>query len=221
MISIWKNAFLNRNVYVDFEYDDLKGEKTDPFREIYDSHGAPLQFMVDSSETLKRDVAKKWGFKKKRSCYSIEVTKDDLISHENRTIKICEASFGDEIFENFSKIYFDYYRNVHEDINPLSASFNEFKEILPEKIYFNRDDGLSFLFIEKNEIAYVYSDNLENAGDFFRAVVEKMFCDYDTIFFEADDVDECAMQLKSIFSGGLADVFETWIYDLSKVNKYN
>lgn len=46
-----------------------------------------------------------------------------------------------------------------------------------------------------------------------------MFCDYDTIFFETDDVDECAMRLKNIFSGGLKYVFETWIYDLGEVNK--
>lgn len=218
MIRTWKNAFHNRNIYIDFEYEDLKGEKTDPFHEIYNAHGVPLQFMVDSSETFKRVVAKTWGFKKMRSCYSLEVTKDDLISHENRTIKICEANLEDEIYENFSKIYFDYYRNSHEAINPVSASFNEFKEILPDKIYFNQDGGMSFAFIENNEIAYVYSDNLELAEDFFYTVVEKMFCEYDTIFFEADDVDECAMRLKNIFSSGVKDVFETWIYDLEDVN---
>ena len=96
----------------------------------------------------------------------------------------------------------------------MSASFNEFKEILPEKIYFSRDDGMSFAFIQNNEIAYVYSDNLEIAEDFFRSVAEKMFCDYDTIFFEADDVDECAMRLKNIFSSGVKEVlrrgFTTW-----------
>lgn len=75
--------------------------------EIYNSRGAPLQFMVESSETFKRDVAKKWGFKKMRSCYSLEVTKDDLISRGNRTIEICEANSEDEIYEDFSKIYFD------------------------------------------------------------------------------------------------------------------
>lgn len=218
MIRTWKNAFHNRNVYIDFEYEDLKDKKTDPFREIYNAHGVPLQFMVDSSDTFKRNIAKTWGFKKMRSCYSLEVTKDDLISHENRTIKICEANLEDEIYENLSKIYFDYYRSSHEAINPVSASFNEFKEILPDKIYFNQDDGVSFAFIEKNEIAYVYSDNLEIAEDFFRTVAEKMFCEYDTIFFEADDVDECAMRLKNIFSSGVNDVFETWIYDLEDVN---
>lgn len=216
MIRTWKNAFHNRNVYIDFEYEDLKDKKTDPFLEIYNSHGVPLQFMVDSSDTFKRNIAKTWGFKKMRSCYSLEVTKDDLISHENRTIKISEANLEDEIYENISKIYFDYYRSSHKAINPVSASFNEFKEILPDKIYFNQDDGMSFAFIEKNEIAYVYSDNLEIAGDFFRTVAEKMFCDYDTIFFEADDVDECAMRLKNIFSCGVKDVFETWIYDLEE-----
>lgn len=48
-----------------------------------------------------------------------------------------------------------------------------------------------------------------------------MFCDYDTIFFKADDVDECAMRLKNIFSCGVKDVFETWIYDLGEANKAN
>lgn len=48
-----------------------------------------------------------------------------------------------------------------------------------------------------------------------------MFCDYDNIFFEADDVDECAMRLKNIFSSVVKDVFETWIYDLGEANKAN
>lgn len=48
-----------------------------------------------------------------------------------------------------------------------------------------------------------------------------MFCEYDTIFFEADDVDECAMRLKNIFSSGVKEVFETWIYDLGEANKAN
>ena len=48
-----------------------------------------------------------------------------------------------------------------------------------------------------------------------------MFCDYDTIFFEVDDVDECAMRLKNIFSIGVKEVFETWIYDLGEANKAN
>ena len=107
MIRTWKNAFHNRNVYVDFEYEELKDKKTDPFLEIYNSYDVPLQFMVDSSDTLKRDVAKMWGFKKMRLCYSLEVTKDDLILQENRTIEICEANSEDEIYEDFSKIYFD------------------------------------------------------------------------------------------------------------------
>lgn len=64
-------------------------------------------------------------------------------------------------------------------------------------------------------------DNLEIAEDFFRRVAEKMFCDYDNIFFEADDVDECAMRLKNIFSSGVKEVFETWIYDLGEANKAN
>ena len=123
--------------------------------EIYNSRGAPLQFMVDTSDTLKRDVAKMWGFKKMRLCYSLEVTKDDLILQENRTIEICEANLEDEIYENLSKIYFDYYRNSHEAINPVSASFKEFKEILPEKIYYSREGGMSFAIIQNNEIAYV------------------------------------------------------------------
>lgn len=90
-----------------------------------------------------------------RSCYSLEVTKDDLILQENRTIEICEANLEDEIYENLSKIYFDYYRNSHEAINPVSASFKEFKEILPEKIYYSREGGMSFAIIQNNEIAYV------------------------------------------------------------------
>ncbi len=34
-------------------------------------------------------------------------------------------------------------------------------------------------------------------------------------FFEADDVDASAMHLKNIFSGGVDEITETWIYNIN------
>lgn len=50
-----------------------------------------------------------------------------------------------------------------------------------------------------------------------------MFCDYDTIFFEADDVDECAMRLKIFFLAEskrfLRRGFTTWEKRIKQIFK--
>ena len=194
MIRTRKNPFHNTNVYIDFDNDDMLDVNKNPFIVIYETYRAPLQIMLDDSNTEKRDFIEKWGFKKMRTCYSLEVSKEDMLEHCERNINLKCAKEGDESYERLAKLYYDYYKKTHEAINPLTVDFNEFKEVLTDTVYYNDDDSdIELAFVEENEIAYVYVSSLSKASGFYQSVLEKLFDEYEEIFFEADDVDESAM----------------------------
>lgn len=215
MIKTKKNPFHNQNLYIDFDLEDIKNINIDTFRKISEENHAPLQMMLDSKDTVKRNFIKEHGFKRARVCYSMTVRKSDMLSKDISGLKLLHAKEGETIYDELAKIYFDYYKKTHESINPLSVDFDEFKEILTKEVYYNDESGMNLAFVEDNEIAYVYTSDLDKADEFFKSLCEKLFNDYEEIFFEADDVDESAMHLKNIFIGGVDEITETWIYKLN------
>lgn len=214
MINTYKNHFHNQNIYLEFDLEDMKNINTDTFKTISKENHAPLQMMLDGSETEKRNFIKEHDFKRARVCYSMTVSKSDMLSKDISGLKLLHAKEGEAIYDELAKIYFDYYKKTHESINPLSVDFDEFKEILTKEIYYNDESGMSLAFVEDNEIAYVYTSDLYKADEFFKSLCEKLFDDYEEIFFEADDVDQSAMHLKNLFNGGVDEITETWIYRL-------
>ncbi|WP_294795234.1 hypothetical protein [uncultured Fenollaria sp.] len=214
MISIKKNHFHKKNIYIDFDLDDMKNINRDSFKAISEENHAPLQMMIDGDDTKKKDFIEENGFNRVRTCYGMSVRRDDLIRKETAKINLFLAKEGDEKYFELAKIYFEYYKKTHESINPLSVDFDEFKNILTKDVYYNEEDCMALAFVEDNEIAYVYASDIAKADEFFYSLCEKLFNDYEEIFFEADDVDESAMRLKNIFSGGVDEITETWIYRL-------
>lgn len=214
MISIKKNHFHKKNIYIDFDLDDMKNINRDSFKAISEENHAPLQMMIDGDDTKKKDFIEENGFKRVRSCYGMSVRKDDLIKKETAKINLFLAKEGDEKYFELAKIYFEYYKKTHESINPLSIDFDEFKNILTKDVYYNDEDGIALAFVEDNEIAYIYASDLDRADEFFYSLCEKLFNDYEEIFFEADDVDESAMRLKNIFISGVDETTETWIFSI-------
>ena len=215
MISIKKNHFHKKNIYIDFDLDDMKNINIDTFRKISEENHAPLQMMIDGDDTKKKDFIEENGFKRVRICYGMSVKKDDLIKKETAKINLFLAKKGDEKYFELAKIYFEYYKKTHESINPLTVDFDEFKNILTKEVYYNEESSINLAFVEDNEVAYVYTSDLDKADDFFKSLCEKLFNDYEEIFFEADDVDASAMHLKNIFSGGVDEITETWIYNIN------
>ncbi len=215
MVSIKKNHFHKKNIYIDFVLDDMKNINRDSFKAISEENHAPLQMMIDGDDTKKKDFIEENGFKRVRTCYGMSVRRDDLIRKETAKINLLLAKEGDEKYFELAKIYFEYYKKTHESINPLSVDFDEFKKILTRDVYYNDEDGMALAFVEDNEIAYVYASDLDKADEFFYSLCEKLFNYYEEIFFEADDVDESAMRLKNIFIGGVDEITETWIYKLN------
>lgn len=214
MLNTYKNHFHNQNIYLEFDLEDMKNINTDTFKTISKENHAPLQMMINSEETKKIDLIKENGFKRARVCYSMTVRKSDMISKNISELKLFHAKEGEAIYDELAKIYFDYYKKTHESINPLSVDFDEFKEILTKEVYYNDESGMNLAFVEDNEIAYVYTSDLDKADEFFKGLCKKLFNDYEEIFFEADDVDQSAMHLKNLFNGGVDEITVTWIYRL-------
>ena len=171
--------------------------------------------MIDGDDTKKKDFIEENGFNRVRTCYGMSVRRDDLIRKETAKINLLLVKEGVEKYFELAKIYFEYYKKTHESINSLSVDFDEFKNILTKDVYYNDEDGIALAFVEDNEIAYVYASDLAKADEFFYCLCEKLFNDYEEIFFEADDVDASAMRLKNIFIGGVDEITETWIYKLN------
>lgn len=208
-----KNPFHNVNVYIDFDDDDMRDVSDDPFKVLYETYRAPLQVMLDSGDIEKRNFIEKWGFTKERTCYSLEVSKENMLDANHKNIDIKLAKEGDEAYERLAKVYYDYYKKTHEAINPLTVDFDEFKGVLTDTVYYKDDAGeVELAFVEEDEIAYVYASRPSNAGSFYTSVCEKLFDEHDKIFFEADDVDESAIKLKNLFNGAVVEITETWIY---------
>ena len=203
MLTTHRNDFHNKNIYIDFENEDISSMLS--FRAIADKFDAPLQIMLEDKGDLKRNFILQNGFKLMRTCYSCEFSSLDLKITPSDT-KIITTVKNHEFCWN----YYNYYKKMHQAINPLTASFEEFVEILPNEVYFV--DEKNFAFVEDNEIAYVLCEETSTGDDFLLDLCHALFCKYGTIVFEADDVDPIAMRLKNKFVNGFVEKTETWIY---------
>lgn len=216
MIRTKKNPFHAKNVYIDFDTEDIDVIAHGEFKEISKTYHAPLQMMLDSEDNpKKRDFIKEHGFKKMRTCYSMTVRKDSLISRDASKANISHAREGEAIYEELAKCYYAYYKKTHESINPLTVDFDTFKEVLTKDVYYNMEDETVLAFVEDDEIAYVYASKPQEASGFYISLCEKLFNDYEQIYFEADDVDVSAIELKKLFKDGVDEITETWVYSIA------
>lgn len=203
MFKVFRNAFHNRNIYIDFEDEDICSLPS--FRGLVGKYGAPLQLMLDGKDALKREFISSKGFELMRTCYSCEFVFADLSPAPSQT-KIKKSVKN----RDFSWAYYLHYKKTHQAINPMTASFEEFMKILPDEVFYI--DGKNFAFVEANEIAYALAEESSTGDDFLIALCQDIFKDYETLVFEADDVDPIAMRLKNIFVDGFIEKTETWIY---------
>ena len=63
----------------------------------------------------------------------------------------------------------------------------------------------NFAFVENNEIAYVLCEENCFGDNFLLALCHAIFNNYETIVFEADDIDPIAFRLKNIFLDGFVE----------------
>lgn len=213
IISFEVNPYHAQNYYLNiaFERIDLCFAKR-IFDEVARKLGRPLQVMISSEEVNKIALLDVAGFQCKRKCYEVEAQRPDYVG-ENSECEILYSHMGEEAYEKCRELMLNRYIMTHAGINPWTGSSEEFFKELPDCVgYICADGELScFAFLEDEEIAYVYGKNVQEFRKFSQALVSEMFRKYEFITFEADDCDDMAMELKSLFVNQSEESFDTYI----------
>lgn len=206
--AAWKNYFHKKNTYIQpYFLKEETGAKI-LFAFMKDYFKSPLQCMLPSGDK-RVPILKRGGFKLARRCFDREFTKADLKSKiTGKKENIAEYVPTNKEYNDVCKFLYETYAKNHERINPLTAGLDAFCADLPQTVYCAKN---GFAFIEENEICYVGgSGDLKN---FFASVLDKIFSEYQSVVFEADDVDKAAMQLKDMFNDNCGDSFDTYIFE--------
>ncbi|HFI0237999.1 TPA: GNAT family acetyltransferase [Streptococcus suis] len=196
-IHSYQNPYHQTNIYLRLDLVDVDCTIAEQlFQSLQTSLGGkPLQVMLSSAEQEKIYFLTAAGFVCKWKCYEFEVTKQDYLGLAGTT-NLITASKGTALYQRASQQVFDHYQTVHQDINPWTASQEEFEKSLPDLVY---TDSENRAFVENNEIAYVCGNDEQSFDSFIQAVICQLFEQYEQISFEADDCDPIAMRLVDQF----------------------
>ncbi|HEM6260881.1 TPA: GNAT family acetyltransferase [Streptococcus suis] len=208
-IHSYQNPYHQTNIYLRLDlvnFDCTIAEQL--FQSLQTSLGGkPLQVMLSSAEQEKIHFLTAAGFVCKRKCYEFEVTKQDYLGQADTT-NLITARKGTAPYQIACQQIFDHYQTVHQDINPWTASQEDFEKDLPDLVY---TDSENCAFIENNEIAYVCGKDKQTFDFFIQTVICQLFEQYEQISFEADDCDPIAMCLADHFRFPNKPSWDTYI----------
>lgn len=213
-MKTYENPFHRGHLYFVMEDEDTEEEIIQNINDLLLEDEKPLQTAVFSDDSEHIRLLTKMGFLLKRKCYEMDVCRSDLLLPlEKNQSEFLKAEKGSETYAACAEMMFRYYAVTHASVNPLTASLEEFTNILPSSAVYTETNGVigALAFIEKNEIAYLASDSPEDLPSFFEALLARMFEKYARIFFEADNVDPTAMTLMNMFSKKPLVSFDTYI----------
>ncbi|HFU4112111.1 TPA: GNAT family acetyltransferase [Streptococcus suis] len=210
-IHSYQNPYHQTNIYLRLDLVDFDCTIAEQlFLSLQTSLGGkPLQVMLSSAEQERIHFLSAAGFVCKRKCYEFEVTKQDYLG-QTTTANIITARKGTAPYQIACQQVFDHYQTVHQDINPWTASQEDFEKDLPDLVY---TDSENCAFVENNEIAYVCGKDEQSFGSFIKAVICQLFEQYEQISFEADDCDTIAMHLANQFQFSDKPSWDTYILD--------
>lgn len=209
-METYTNEFHNKHTYI--KINDIKKVKIGDLEAL--AKGKPLQIGIESNQVEVIDLLKKADFIIKRKCYEVEATREDLKNPlEPKKCKGKITKKSEKSYEKAAALNFEYYKKTHETVNPLTASFEEFKESLPERAFYYEKDGeiLMAAFIENEEIAYLASFEDSLADEFINDLLIYLFKNHQEIYFEADNTDPLATKLKNKFVEKFDLTFDTYI----------
>ena len=211
-MKTYTNKFHDKHIYLYIENSEIS--TINDFDHLIDEYQKPLQVGVDSDNDELIELLVKNDFILKRKCYEVEVTKADL-KYPLENADICQCHYGSSEYKKCCQILYDYYALVHYDISPLTASFDDFVSTLPKEAIYMREDGVITIcaFVEENEIAYLATSKSDSKTRrvFLSALLTFLFDKYQYIFFEADDTDYFATELKDIFDINIRNSYDTYI----------
>ncbi len=219
-IELYSNDFHNQNQYLRLRLSEYNNLWAAPlFSLLQETVQKPLQVMLSSEDTALAAFLIAGGFERKRSCFEMDVTLENFAA-PNSMMPLKTANHGLPEYDLCCRLLFDYYKETHAAINPLTADFEAFCRELPAKAFYQEAGGQikHFAFVEKNEIAYIGSADIININLFAKTVAAKLFIDYETIYFECDDCDAAAIVLKGLFSTEVRESYDTYVRNNAVLN---
>lgn len=213
-IRTHRNLYHDTCTYLDI---DLKNYVLSfPFSVIRKYEGKPLQVMTDSENKEFIQFLIHNGFECKRRCYTPTFTEKDLKYPITESSLIYSFDQVDSRYRECCKLLYQYYKEAHASVSPLTMDRLTFINEVPTKTGFyslNKSDKIeNIVFTENNEVAYVCSLNRGSFRSFIQTVLSKVFSKFETIYFEADDTDWAASILLDQFKFDKRDSFNTYIY---------
>ncbi|HFI0942118.1 TPA: GNAT family acetyltransferase [Streptococcus suis] len=211
-IHSYQNPYHQTNIYLRLDLVDFDCTIAEQlFQSLQTSLGGkPLQVMLSSAEQERIHFLTAAGFVCKRKCYEFEVTKQDYLG-QTGTTNLDIARKGTALYQRACQRVFEHYQTVHQNINPCTASQEEFEKGLPDLVY---TDSENWAFVENNEIAYVCGKDEQSFDYFIQAVICQLFEQYEQISFEADDCDPIAMRLADQFRQPNKPSWDTYILEI-------
>ncbi|HFI0102374.1 TPA: GNAT family acetyltransferase [Streptococcus suis] len=208
-IHSYQNPYHQTNIYLRLDLVDFNCTIAEQlFQSLQTSFDRkPLQVMLSSAEQEKIHLLTAAGFVCKRKCYEFEVTKQDYLG-QTGTTNLITARKGTALYQRASQRLFDHYQTVHQDINPWTASQEDFDKDLPDLVY---TDSENWAFVENNEVAYVCGKDEQSFDSFIQAIICQLFEQYEQISFEADNRDPIAMRLADHFRFPNKPSWDTYI----------
>ena len=217
IFSFYMNSFHETNLYISptsnlIDHDNSK----EILKNIAKTANRHIQLMTDSAEKEIIEKIENIGFKLMRETYELEYNPNDLKEFENKSYVIIEKyTKGLEEYNEAAIIAFNYYIETHLNINTLTASFEEFKEILPDEVICEIKDNeiINLVFVENNELCYFSSMGNESYDSFLLEVIQLLFQKHNFIFAEVDSTDKIALQFKYLFNESDEESsFNTYIF---------
>ena len=216
-IRVSANPYHDQHCYLDLgltQFDPAIAQEL--FSLLRKELGKPLQVMCYSWNGM-HDFLTAGGFRRRRRCYELEVTADHLTAPLHASTEMHTAVKGSPLYAACCELLYDYYRETHAPVSPLTVDADVFCADLPETVVCCIADGkpTHCAFIEPDEseceIAYVATTELSSFYSFAQTLVHALFQKFATLTAECDDTDPAAMILKSMFRTSSDDSYDTYI----------
>lgn len=207
------NPFHNEHFYLKLQLRDYDiSVSNDIFNVLRQKLNKPLQVMISSNEQDIVSFLSMAGFSCKRKCYEVEASVQDYIGSKTKR-PVSFSSVGSSIYKKCCEMMLESYILTHARISPWTGSPEQFFDILPKTVYYETDDQqiVSFAFVENNEIAYVYGTDVKEFAVFAQSIITELFGQHEYVWFEADDCDDYAMELRKLFVNQSNESFDTYI----------
>ncbi len=215
-VRVSYNPYHLQNAYLDLQLNRYSpADAGELFRLLRNELGCPLQVMVSSREEKKYAFLTAGGFQRKRRCYEIEVTAGELKAPVKAAAPMVEIGRNHPDYTACCGLLYNYYRETHKAVSPLTADRKLFCSKLPSSVLLQKERGniQNLAFVEENEIAYVAAASQPGFYDFAQTLLAHMLERYGSTSFECDDCDPAAMELRSFCNSSETASFDTYIYD--------